>query len=159
MAWEDSDEAGDGDEIRARLFNRQVNPQGPDFRVNTLISGIQRTPRLGDFGPMGFLVTWSSTSVSAGTDTDESVQARLINGPGSFAGPQIQYNVWETNAQKTPVSHGWYGRLGSAWEGVGNDQDATHDHITGRHIEACIFCEDSEWGSSWRWSVTEDGSP
>lgn len=156
VVWEKSSE------IRARFFNREVNAQGADFQVNPLTTNIQEEPRLGDAGPIGFLVTWSSINASVGTDTNLSVQARVVAGAGTFGGPQVQWNVWEMNNQYSPVANGWYGRVGSAWESLGNDQSTTSpfaDHITGRDIDFCIFCEDSEWGSSWRWSVTEDGSP
>ena len=154
VVWEDA-------EIRARLFSSELSPLGPDFQVNTLTTGIQELARIGEVGPEGFLVTWSSINASVGTDTDYSVQTRLVNGPGTFVGPQAQYNVWETNNQYTPASYGWYGHVGSAWESVGNDQDPPpyDDHITGRHIEACIYCDDLEWGSAWRWAATLGDSP
>jgi len=155
VVWEDSDEPGDSEEIRARLYDSDLSPLGPDFRVNTLLTGDQKFPRIGDYGPMGFLVTWQSAS-SVGTDTTESIQARLVTGPNQFDGPQVQFNVYETSIQDTPATHGWYGRLGSAWQSDGNDQDPppTDDHITGRHIEYCLFCDDLEWGSTWRWGFT-----
>ena len=164
VVWEDLDDPGNGNEIRARLFDSELTPKGPDFRVNTVVEDAQDFPRLGDYGPKGFLVTWESLRASPGGDlADESVQARIVTGQDTFDGPQIQYNVWETNNQTRPASHGWYGRLASAWRSVGNDQDQQapfEDHITGRQIEHCLFCDDFEWfhpgstGSLWRWTAS-----
>ena len=115
---------------------------------------------------MGFLVTWQSES-SPGTDPDDSIQARLIKGQDEFSGAQIQYNLWETNDQESPAAHGWYGRLASAWRTVGNDQDPApfNEHVTGRDVEYCLYCDDFEWfnpggsGSLWRWSSTAGEMP
>ena len=155
VVWEDADDAGNEEEIRARLYDSDLSPLGPDFRVNSLLTGDQKLPLIGDYGPLGFLVTWQSAS-SVGSDTSESIQARLVTGQNQFDGPQIQFNVYENSVQDTPASHGWYGRLGSSWRSDGNDQDPppTDDHITGRDIESCLFCDDFEWGSGWRWSST-----
>jgi len=156
VVWEDSDESGNAEEIRARLFRSDLSPLGSDFRVNSLLSGDQELPRIGDDGPMGFQVTWQSES-SVGGDTSESIQTRLVTGPNQFDGPQTQLNVYEDSFQDTPASHGWYGQLGAVWRSDGNDQDPppTDDHITGRQSGSCsIYCDDLEWGSTWRWSVT-----
>ncbi len=168
VVWEDPDElAVVSDEIRARLYDADLNALGPDFRVNTLLTNEQEFPRLGDYGPKGFLVTWSSVDASVGTDTFESIQARLMIGHDAFDDDQIQYNVWEGSFKETPATHGWYGRLGSAWRSIGNDQDPPPfaDHITGRDIEYCLYCDDFEWfnpggsGSLWRWTSTVGQAP
>ena len=150
-----------GSEIRARLFDRNLDPQGADFQVNTVTDNLQEEPRLGDLGPFGFLVTWSSINASAGTDTNLSIQARQITGSNQFEGPQVQWNIWETNNQYAPVANGWYGRAGSAWESLGssdNDTAPFSDHILGRDLDACIFCADG-WGGLWRWSKVVGESP
>ena len=151
-----------GGEIQARLFDSDLNPQGSDFQVNTLTTNIQEEPRLGDAGPAGFLVTWSSINASVGSDTNYSLQARVISGPNTFAGPQIQWNIWEPNNQYGPVANGWYGHVGTAWESVGSDQNDSppfSDHILGRDLDTCIFCDDQEWGSLWRWAAALGESP
>ena len=95
-------------------------------------------------------------NVTAGDDDSNlSVQARLITGQNTFDGPQFQYNVYIGGRQHVPAVSGWYGRVGSAFRSDGND-DNNNDVITGRQIEYCIFCDDFEWGSEWRWpSVVE----
>ena len=161
VAWEDPETFDNVTEIRARLFDSELTAEGPDFRVNTVVLNAQDLPRIGDYGPKGFLVTWESFRSSAGADVaDESVQARIITGQNTFDGPQVQYNIWETSTQETPVSHGWYGRVATAWSSIGNADDPppSQEHIMGRNIEHCLFCADFEWGL-WRWSSTVGEAP
>lgn len=162
VVWEDPENWANSTEIRARLYDSELNATGADFRVNTVDTNAQDLPRVADCGPNGFLVTWESYEASAGTDEDlGSVQARIITGPNTFDGPQVQYNTWETGWQESPASHGWYGRLASGWDSSGNDEDpppGNTEHIMGRNIDHCLFCDDFEWftpggnGSLWRWS-------
>jgi hypothetical protein len=160
--WSDAEGDGgtNGKEIRARLFDSDLNPLGADFRVNTVIDGGQENPRLAEYGPMGFLVVWKS-DVSSGTDPGTSIEARLVTGPNQFAGPQVQYNVWENSTQHFPGAHGWYGRLATNWRTLTWDGDPTPDNtndnfIIGRDVEYCLFCDDFEWGGEWRWSSSVD---
>ena len=169
IVWVDADEstpATDEGEIRARLYDEDLTPLGPDFRVNTLLDQDQREPRVADFGPVGFLVVWESESTS-GDDLGDSIEARVVTGPNQFAGLQVQYNTWDDNkAQRSPSSHGWYGRLATDWNSPSWDGEPspdapnTVDAIVGRTIEHCMFCDDFEWfspaspGSLWRWDAT-----
>ena len=168
VVWADAE--GDGGvnqrEIYARLYNADLTPNGPDFRVNTLITDEQREPRVADYGPKGFLVVWES-DVSSGADLRASIEARLVSGSNQFGSDQVQFNIWDgDNFQNTPAAGGWYGRLGTSWRTLSRGGDPppvpnTDDHIFGRDIEDCMFCDDFEWfdpggaGNLWRWSNTQ----
>ncbi len=156
VVWEDE---GDVEpEIRSRLYDSDLSALGPDFRVNTVITGDQDAPNVADYGPKGFLVTWESSN-SAGNDASfRSVQARLMTDHNTFDGPQIQYNIWTDTNQQEAGSAGWYGRLATGWGSNGNF-DTGGAVITGRDIEYCMFCDDFEWGSSWRWTSTLGQAP
>ena len=162
VVWEDNEDFSEPSEIRARFYDSELNAQGPDFRVNTVIDNAQDLPRIGDYGPKGFLVTWESFQSSAGADTDsDSVQARIVTGPNTFDGPQSQFNIWGTGTQGAPASHGWYGRLATDWDGKGNAQDpppGNTEHVMGRTIDHCLFCDDFSWGL-WRWTSTVGEAP
>ncbi len=151
VVWEDDEEAGDGTEIRARLFDSTLNPLGPDFRVNDLATDGQILPQVADLGPRGFLVTWESDTSNGDDNDGASVQVRIITGPNAFEGPQEQFNIWTNVNQNFPASGGWYGRTGSAWRSNGNATLPGQDNITGRQIGHCLHCDDFEWGSDWRW--------
>jgi hypothetical protein len=152
VIWEDDEGSGDAQEIRARLFDSDMSPLGPDFRVNNLGTDDQRAPSLGNYGPQGFLAIWESdVNVTAGDDDSSlSVQARLITAPNDFDGLQFQLNDWIDGRQHNPAVSGWYGRLGTVFRSDSN-VDKNKPVITGRQIEHCIFCDDFEWGSEWRW--------
>lgn len=164
--WSDAEGDGgtNGKEIRARLFDSDLNPLGSDFRVNTVIDGGQENPRLADYGPMGFLVVWESV-VASGADLGESIEARLVTGSNQFDGPQAQFNVWDNdNNQNFPGAHGWYGRLATnwrtlTWDGTPKPDVINDDFIIGRDIEYCLFCDDFEWGGKWRWSSNVESQP
>jgi hypothetical protein len=139
-------------EIRMRLYDGDLVPLGADFRVNTVTTGFQTYPRVADYGPEGFLVVWES-EVASGVDPGDSIEARLVTGVDDFAGPQAQYNVWDDDdIQQYPATHGWYGRLATTWDSPTWDDPSLVGYIVGRDIEHCLFCDDFEWGSTWRWS-------
>jgi len=152
VIWEDDEDGLEFEEIRARLFDSDLTPLGPDFRVNNLLTDDQKNPALGNYGPEGFLAIWGSDEGStAGDDISKlSVQARLITGQDTFDGLQFQLNDWIAGRQHVPAVSGWYGRLGSAFRSDSN-KDENSDVIAGRQIEHCIFCDDFKWGSEWRW--------
>ncbi len=175
VVWEDGGSEdpplNSNGEIRGRWLDDSLNGMGSDFRINNLFEGIQDYPRVAEFGPKGFLVFWSSDTVSAGPDTTQSIEARVVSGPNAFDhdgdgmdDPQVQYNVWDNDAgQNYPGSHGWYGRLATTWQSNTWDGEPPPDTINqlfliGRNIEHCIFCTDMEWfspggnGNLWRWS-------
>jgi len=169
VVWRDRDEplpSTDELEIRARLFDANLVPLGADFRVNNLLDQDQVHPRVSDFGPAGFLVVWQSESTS-GDDPVNSVEARLVTGPGQFADPQVQYNISINGTQSIPGAHGWYGRQATNWISGTLDGEPANNagFVIGRDIDHCVFCDDLDWhesggnGNLWRWSVTVGEEP
>jgi hypothetical protein len=170
VVWEDAgDDAGTSTEIRGRLYDADLMPLGPDFRINTVTDDTQSDARIADYGPVGFLVVWHS-DVASGPDMGDSIEARVVTGPNTFDhdgdgtdDPQVQLNVWDNdNNQQFPGAHGWYGRMAtdwdtSTWNGNPPPINPNDDFIVGRDIEHCLFCDDFDWhdpgslGSLWRW--------
>lgn len=142
--WKDAEEAGDDREIRARLFSSALVPQGDDFRINTLITGVQDDPKVAAYGEVGFLVVWES-EVSAGDDASMlSIQGRLVRGPATFGGAQFQLNEYTMGDQEKPGLSGRGGRAAVAWRSAGN-MDTMDDVITGQLRSICeIFCDGFE---------------
>jgi hypothetical protein len=159
VVWEDEQGTPEDNEIRARIYDADLNPLSGDFQVNTYTTGVQEVPRLADYGPKGFLVTWESSGSPGDDASFRSVQARLMTGPNTFQGDQVQYNIWTDTNQHEVGSGGWYGQLGSAWRSNGNSETG-NAVVTGRDIDYCMFCDDFEWfqpggpGNLWRWSST-----
>ena len=184
VVWEDSGTEvpplpiAQGPEIRGRMFQfdasgNDLDPLGEDFRINNLFTGIQNEPRIAEFGAVGFLVIWGSDPGGAGSDMNQSVEARVVSGNNAFDANgdgaddnQEQFNIWDNNdGQNLLGAHGWYGRLATSWQSQSWDGEPEPDTInqlviTGRDIEYCMFCDDFEWyspaspGSLWRWDAT-----
>ena len=174
VVWAEQEDNGGLREIYARLFDADLNPLGPDFRVNTVLTDGQRNPRVADYGPKGFLVVWGS-DVASGDDLDTSVEARVVSGVDDlgnpeFGSPQTQLNIWSDGGQHRPGAQGWYGRAATnwrteSWDGEPEPDNIFDDKIIGRDEEHCIFCDDLEWfhpGSSdslWRWTLAVGVDP
>ena len=170
VVWGDQEDTGtNAREIYARLYDADLVPLGPDFRVNTVLDDDQSEPRVADLGPKGFLVLWES-QVSSGADLTGSIEARVVTGPNEFGSPQTQFNIWDDGGgQGAMGAHGWYGRAAANWRtptieiepgDVQND-----DAILGRDIEHCLFCSDFNWfesggsGNLWRWASSVGADP
>ena len=97
----------DSNLVRARLFDRELNPVGDDFVVPSFTADAdQNVPRVaGGFGY--FLVAWSVFG-GVGTDTDFAVNGRVVRGSDQFDGAQFQVNVFEDTSQTAPAvgAHG-----------------------------------------------------
>ena len=91
--------------------------------------------------------------MSGGDDVgSDSVQARVVTGSNEFGGDQFQLNTWTSGHQQFPGVAGWYGRVAAAWR-TASYPEASNASIAGRTSVHCdLFCDDFEWGSSWRWT-------
>jgi hypothetical protein len=144
VIWKDAEESGDDTEIRGRLFSQDLIAQGVDFRVNTLITGVQNRPRAADYGRGGFFVVWES-AVSAGNDNDaQSIAGRIVTGSNQFAGSEFQVNDWTTGGQQIPGIGGKNDRIAVGWHSKSNP-DTTNNVINGQFWSICgIFCDGFE---------------
>jgi Ca2+-binding RTX toxin-like protein len=81
-----SDDGGDGDGncVRARLFDADHNPVGPDFVIDSTGQGYQQAPAVTALPDGGFVVSWAS-----GDDGDGSgycIRTRVFDSAGQAAG-------------------------------------------------------------------------
>ena len=156
VVWKDAEDAGEDFEIRGRLYDNDLTPQGNDFPINNLITGVQDVVRVGDYGDGGFFVAWESASSNGSDSEPNSIQARMVTGSNQFAGPQIQVNVWTAGDQGPSGVGGWDGRVAVVWRSAGNP-DASNSVITAQFWEfgilSCdIFCDGFESGDTTAWS-------
>jgi Calx-beta domain len=117
-----------GTSIQARLFGADGTFLGPQFQVNTLISGDQSAPHVVALPDGSFLVTWQSP-VSYGTDNQgTSIQARHLLADGTPDGPEYQVNSLETGDQLAPdVAAGASGAPTFLWMSQGTEVRASDD--------------------------------
>jgi hypothetical protein len=144
VIWKDGEESGDSTEIRGRLFSPELVAQGVDFRINTLVTGVQNRPRVADYGRGGFFVVWES-AVSAGNDNEsQSIEGRIVTGSNKFAGSEFQVNDWITGDQQFPGIGGKNDRIAVGWHSKSNP-DTTNNVINGQFWSICgIFCDGFE---------------
>jgi hypothetical protein len=144
VVWKDEEEVGEDREIRARLYSDKLVPQGNDFRINTLITGVQDNPKAGDYGRGGFFVVWESATSVGDDNSAQSIQGRIVTGGNQFAGPQFQVNGWTVGAQQFPGIGGRNDQIAVGWKSQGNP-DTTKNVINGQFWSICgIFCDSFE---------------
>ncbi len=145
-----------GTEIRARLYDSTLSPLGTEFVVNDVLDTDPDAPQVASYGGEGFLVIWESFTGVGGDASSQSIEGRLVTGVDQFAGPQVQVNLYEVNAQHQPAIGGSSYWLALGWQSGSNPDEPTDDAILGYGIDLCggLFCDDFELGSTLRWSVT-----
>jgi hypothetical protein len=144
VVWQDGEEAGDGSEVRGRLYSPDLNPLGDDFRINTLIENSQSVPRAGQYGKFGFLVAWQSSNSSVSDPDGFSIEGRVVNGVNAFNGAQFTLNKFTDSGQTSPGVGGMGDTVAVAWRSMTNYSD-TDDHIIGQGWSECgIFCDSFE---------------
>ena len=126
------------------MFSSNLIAQGSDFRINTLITGVQEDPEVAEYGQGGFFVVWGS-GTSAGNDIEpRSIEGRIVTGGNQFAGPQFLVNEWTDSSQHHPGIGGKNGRIAVAWHSQSNP-DTNVNVIQGQFWYICgIFCDSFE---------------
>jgi hypothetical protein len=144
VVWQDGEESGENDEIRGRVFDENLVAQDSDFRINTLITGVQQEPEVAEYGKGGFFVVWESW-VSAGDDVDpRSIEGRIVTGGNKFASPQFMVNEWTGGSQHHPGIGGKGGRIAVGWHSQSNPETSSNV-INGQFWSICgIFCDGFE---------------
>lgn len=142
VVWEDGEAAGDGAEIRGRLFGPTLGSLGGDFRINTVTEEGQNDPRAAAYDDLGFLVVWQSFT-SAGTDTDSSIEGRMVTGVNQFSTPQFLLNKHTPGGQAFPAVGSFGDSLSVAYTGPSSTFiESTDDAIIGQSWSICgIFCD------------------
>lgn len=99
IVWEDWGNDGSGAGVYARLYDRDAQPLGPEFRVNGTVGGNQRLPEVAADHVGNFCVTWQDDSQGDWrimarhfdrTGVPEGTQFVVSEGyPGDYLRPQV----------------------------------------------------------------------
>lgn len=94
ITWTSNDPAQDGDlsAVKARLFDANGNPVGPEFLVNTQTISSQDSPRITVLEDGNFVVSWSDVN---GFDT----KAQIFSPNGQKIGGEFRANIGTTAIQ------------------------------------------------------------
>ena len=136
--------------IFGRIFDSTGTPQGPEFPINTYMTGRQFFPEISADAGGNFVVVWYNQWNASNAE----VSARRFDAMGSPLGSDFQVNTLTTNFQAFPDvamdrdGHflvTWFGDLqgvpgetivGQRFDNLGNRVDAefaVNTHTTGRH--------------------------
>jgi hypothetical protein len=132
------------EEIRGRMYDSALTALGPDFRINTYITGAQSEPQVAGYGAAGFFVVWESAGSSGPDVVPDSIEGRVVTGPDAFAGPQFLVNQFTDNSQENPGIGGRGGTVAVVWMGRENEE-VLGQVIMGQFWNICgIFCDGFE---------------
>jgi hypothetical protein len=144
VVWQDQEDNSNVTEIRGRLYSTDLAAQGPDFRINTLVTGSQEVPRAADYGQGGFFVVWESVASAGDDNSPPGIEGRIVTGSDQFAGPEFQLNEWISGKQQVPGIGGKNGRVAIGWDSSSN-AESNASVIYGQHWSICgIFCDGFE---------------
>jgi hypothetical protein len=119
IAWESALQDGDGDGVYAQRYDRDGNPLGIEFRVNTYTASNQDTPSVAMDREGNFVITWESDlqDGSAG-----GVYARRYDRNGNPEANEFRINTYSDEDQGTPaIAMAPHGQWVIAWESFGQD--------------------------------------
>lgn len=102
IAMWNSDDAGDGDgnSIRARIFNTDGSAAGDDFVVNSTGVNNQYAPVATTLADGRFVAAWFS--YDSGDGDSQCIRARIFNEDGSAAAPDFVVNTIGNGGQLSP---------------------------------------------------------
>ncbi len=144
VVWRDSEDNSNSTEINGRMYSSTLTPLGNDFRINSLVTGAQSWPSVGDYAENGFFVVWESAS-SVGDDNEPNgIEGRIVTGNDQFGSAEMQINQWTALTQKFPSVGGRNGRIATVWTSLRNPE-STATTVQGRGWSICgIFCDGFE---------------
>jgi hypothetical protein len=116
VVWK-SDHLGAGDDVFARRYDAAGTPDGPEFRVNTYVTGDQLQPTVASSLDGDFVVAWRSNH-----DGDlNGVFAQRFNSLGAAQDAEFRVNGYTTGSQGYPaVAMDADGGFVVAWAGARN---------------------------------------
>jgi hypothetical protein len=91
-----------GDAVFGRLYNSHGDFLGGQFRLNTVISGNQESPKVAGLSDGGFVAVWYDYNPLAADDGDEAVRGQLFSSTGLKVGPEFLVNTTVTGGQFSP---------------------------------------------------------
>jgi len=144
VVWTDQEDKAEVTEIRGRLFSQNLIAQGPDFRINTLVTDSQRHPRAANYGTGGFFVVWQSDASAGDDNSPPGIEGRIATGSDQFSGPEFQLNQWTSGKQQFPAIGGKNDRVAVGWDSASNTE-SLDSVIYGQRWAICgIFCDGFE---------------
>ncbi|MEM9540606.1 MAG: S8 family serine peptidase [Cyanobacteria bacterium P01_E01_bin.42] len=123
IIWQSFNQDGSGRGIYGQRFDRDSNPIGTEFALNTQTEGEQRYPTLTALKEGGFVATWTSESQDGNSD---DIYARRYDANGNAIGQEFLVNTYRTSSQYVPaIATLEDGSFVIAWHSVSQDDNST----------------------------------
>ena len=97
VAW--ADNAGATCDIHARIFNADGTESVAEFVANSTTANAQYEPHVIALAGGRFVVSWTDDSRSSGDTSELAIRARVFNGDGSQAVPELLVNSTPAGSQ------------------------------------------------------------
>ena len=119
VAWQGDGQDGSGYGVLAQRFANDGAPAGPEFVVNSFVTGNQSAPAIADGVGGEFVVVWESADQD-GASSGIFGQRYLV--AGTPLGAEFRVNTFTTAAQRRPATAASFaGHFTVVWEGDGQD--------------------------------------
>jgi hypothetical protein len=132
IAWSSLLQDGAGFGVYAQRYDALGNPQGGEFRVNTLVAGHQySTGATADAGG-NYIIVW--TNDGGNPDPSRDIFGRIFDPSGAPRTPDFRVNAWITGRQSSPaVAPLPGGGFVVVWESY---QDGSSLAVVGRRFDS-----------------------
>jgi len=127
--------------IRARTFQQDGTPVGPDFAVNSSTTGPQRNPAVSVNSQFETLIVWEDHSQSIGDTNGAAIRGRRFDAFGVPRSNDFVINTITTGDQLNPDIHTLMSFYLVAWE----DHSRSPDHPGGSSIRTQAFRGDGSF--------------
>ena len=139
VVWTSTAQDGNSGGVFGQRFDAAGNPAGPEFRVNTYITGNQFGPSVSVAANGGFVVVWTSDGQDGHL---YGVFGQRYDASGAAQGLEFRVNEVTTSAQGPgSVATGADGRFVVTWQG----QDGSYGGAFGRRYDAAGAALGSEF--------------
>ncbi|UCE37561.1 MAG: hypothetical protein JSW00_19255 [Thermoplasmata archaeon] len=99
IVWTSEEQDGDGYGIFAQRYDKNGNPLGVEFQVNTYITNDQKFPSAAMDPNGNFMITWDSSGQDG---SGEGIYAQRYDNNGNTIGEEFQVNSYTPNNQRFP---------------------------------------------------------
>ncbi|UCE37558.1 MAG: fibronectin type III domain-containing protein [Thermoplasmata archaeon] len=121
IAWDSNGQDGGGYGVYAQRYDRNGNPMGPEFQVNTYISNYQRRPSVAMDSGGNFVITWESYGQDG---SNYGIYAQQYDSVGNPLGNEFKVNTYTADVQDFPsIGMDEDGNFVISWES--KDQDGS----------------------------------
>ena len=137
-SWKTSDttQDGDGDAVKARLFDASGTPLAAEFLVNSETVGDQYAPDIEALSGGGFVISWETNDTTQDGD-QTAIKAQIFNAAGSPVGSEFLVNSqslsYQTTAKIAALDSGGFV---ASWHTNDPTQDGSSSAIKGQIFDA-----------------------